>query len=310
VDTDGALDANAIEAEVRELLRAADDLRSLGLVFQAQQSETLARREEEIRSIVMTLGETIRAVGDVHRQFNEEVGEELAQLDTLEELPPGEKLAQRLRQAVLHVGKAARQMGQQMDATAERVGKANKRIATLEQELDEARQKAEQDGLTRLYSRAALDERLRVATERGDADAPWCFLIGDMDHFKRVNDEFGHVAGDELLAKVARRLEESLRREDEIGFIARYGGEEFGIILPHTLAAEARKVAERIREAIAGSQWELTNGRGTHAVSFTISFGVAQYRPGDTPSALIQRADEALYRAKQEGRDKVVVAGS
>jgi len=195
-----------------------------------------------------------------------------------------------------------------MREAAANVAMANLRITTLEQELNEARDRALHDGLTRLYSRTALDLRLKAAVAQRDAAVPWCFVIGDVDHFKRVNDEFGHVAGDRLLAKVARRLEESLRREDEIGFIARYGGEEFGIILPRTSLELAARVAERIRAAIVGAAWEVGSEDGPHPVRLTISMGVAEFRPGDTPESLVQRADAALYRAKQEGRDRVVIA--
>jgi diguanylate cyclase (GGDEF)-like protein len=300
--------AGAILDHAEELVRMATALRSLALEFDANRIEALTRREEEVKAIALTISESIRGLAEVHRLFNEQMGDEIHELDTLAELPAGEELANRLRRALVHVGQATRALDQQVKAAATSVGMANLRIATLERELDEARDRALHDGLTRLYSRTALDERLAAAIARGITEGPWCFFMGDMDLFKRINDRFGHVVGDGLLAQVARFLEESVRKHDEIGFIARYGGEEFGVILPRTNLAQAARVAERIRAAMGAARWNVGNGEAKQVVQITISIGVAEYRPGDTPEMLIQRADEALYRAKHSGRDRVVLA--
>ncbi len=304
----GPAAVEAVRQHVEGLVHVASELRSMALLFDPNRADVLGKREEEVRSIALTISESIRGLAEVHRLFNEQMGGEIQELTDLAELPPGEELAVRLRRAVRHVGDATREMGRQVKAAAAKVGMANLQIVTLEHELNEAREQALHDGLTRLYSRSALDERLRAATAVGEAEGPWCFLIGDMDHFKRVNDQFGHVVGDTLLARVARFLEESLRREDEIGFIARYGGEEFGIILPRTSVREAANVGERIRGAMAEQRWTLGNGSAQRGIQVTISMGVAQYRDGDTPETLVQRADDALYRAKQKGRNRVVAA--
>jgi diguanylate cyclase len=300
--------AAAIRDHVEALACVASSLRSMALVFDANRADAVAKREEELKAIAVTIGESIRGLAEVDRVFSEQMGGEIQELSELVALSPGTEMASRLRKAVGHVKGAAHQMGDQVRAAAANVAMANLRITTLEQELNEARDRALHDGLTRLYSRTALDQRLLAAVAQRDTGQPWCFLIGDVDHFKRVNDEFGHVAGDGLLAKLARLLEDSLRREDEIGFLARYGGEEFGILLPRTSLELAAKVGERIRAAIAAASWEIAAGGEPHTVRLTISIGVAQHRPSDTPETLIQRADAALYRAKQAGRDRVVLA--
>lgn len=300
--------AGIVQGHIEELISTASALRSMSLVFDANRADALAKREQEIRSIASTVTESIRGLAEVHRIFSQEMGEEITELDSLADIPADEELVKRLRRAVAHMGETAQSLGHQMKSAAANAGMANLRIATLERELDEARDRAMHDGLTRLYSRAALDDRLRAAILRGNSEGPWCFLIGDLDHFKRVNDEYGHVAGDALLSKVARLLEDSLRREDEIGFIARYGGEEFGIIAPGTSLAQAGRVGDRIRASVEAAEWEVGDADVRGTVCLTISIGVGEYTVGDSSEMLIKRADGALYGAKQSGRNRVVLA--
>jgi diguanylate cyclase (GGDEF)-like protein len=118
----------------------------------------------------------------------------------------------------------------------------------------------------------------------------------DIDHFKRINDTFGHVTGDETLRAVAETLREQSRNADVIG---RYGGEEFLVVMPHTDLAQARATAERLRIAVANLRFSRPELR------LTISGGLAQYQ-GEELVPLIERADRLLYRAKHEGRDRIV----
>jgi diguanylate cyclase (GGDEF)-like protein len=127
-------------------------------------------------------------------------------------------------------------------------------------------------------------------------------LMVDIDHFKQINDEHGHLVGDIVLRDVARVMREALRTVDAVG---RYGGEEFMIILPHTPREEAWKTAERLRQKVADHAF--TSSRKGAGLHVTVSVGVASYpsEKVDTPSALIRAADEALYRAKEKGRNRV-----
>jgi diguanylate cyclase (GGDEF)-like protein len=123
----------------------------------------------------------------------------------------------------------------------------------------------------------------------------------DLDRFKQVNDGFGHLAGDHVLREVARLIGETVRRED---LFARYGGEEFAMCCRSTGVVQAAELGERIRARIAARPFAY-DGR---PVPVTVSVGVAQARAEDTVEALIDRADRMLYRAKREGRDRVVYA--
>lgn len=161
------------------------------------------------------------------------------------------------------------------------------------------------DPLTGLYNRryasAHLDALLARAA-RGEVVAP-AVVILDIDRFKTVNDTFGHIAGDAVLAEVGRRIAANIRDAD---LAARWGGEEFVVVLPGTGAEAARNLAERLRSVIAASPIEIPGGS---SIEVTASFGVATDGPPDeTTTGLVGRADAALYRAKHEGRNRVVLA--
>jgi diguanylate cyclase (GGDEF)-like protein len=123
-------------------------------------------------------------------------------------------------------------------------------------------------------------------------------VLLDIDHFKTINDTFGHDIGDNVLIEVSALLKGQLRAADTLG---RWGGEEFLIVANSTDAAEVNRMAERLRAALAGHEFP-------HAGQITASFGVATSLPHDTPESLVKRADQALYQAKQGGRNRVEAA--
>jgi len=160
------------------------------------------------------------------------------------------------------------------------------------------------DSLTGLYNRTHLMDTLagEVARSRRH-NRPFTLLIMDIDHFKRYNDTYGHLAGDEALRRTGFLLKESVRSSD---YAARYGGEEFILILPETGAEDGVEMAERIRNQIA----EKEMGSDGSPLKVTVSVGVASFpRDGDDPHSLMKRADAALYEAKRRGRNRVVMSG-
>lgn len=157
------------------------------------------------------------------------------------------------------------------------------------------------DALTGLYNRRWLNENVpRLVGRCHRSREPLSLLMLDVDHFKRFNDECGHAAGDQVLASVGQVLREKLRPTD---LVARYGGEEFVAVLNNTDLSGACSAAERLREASAKMRMTLPDGRCLPAV--TISIGVAQLADGEGPTELLGRADTALYRAKDKGRNRV-----
>lgn len=167
--------------------------------------------------------------------------------------------------------------------------------------FDAVERKATTDGLTGVWNRRTLDEKLAEAVARARrSGAPLCVMMTDVDHFKSVNDTWGHATGDEVLKGVAKCLQQVARTTDVVG---RLGGEEFVVVCEGTDVEGAAVVAERMRLAIKRLQFETPKG----PLSITSSFGVALLLPDDADGhATLEAADKNLYRAKQQGRDRVV----
>jgi len=163
------------------------------------------------------------------------------------------------------------------------------------------------DHLTGLPNRHGWDERARVLFDQAQRhDSPLALIMLDLDHFKRINDKFGHPEGDRVLVDVARTLEATCRRND---LPARYGGEEFVAVLPGTTLNGARFVAEQMRQAI--SQLAIAHP-GTPFAHLTASFGVASAvaMPETDPQDIVAAAELALLKAKNEGRNRVCETSS
>ncbi|WP_347332435.1 diguanylate cyclase [Marinimicrobium locisalis] len=152
------------------------------------------------------------------------------------------------------------------------------------------------DPLTGLYNRMRTDETLDAEIERQSrCPTPLALILMDIDHFKVVNDGHGHNKGDQVLVEVATILSQRVRRTDCLG---RWGGEEFLLICPNTTLEAARQVADELRRAVAYQYFG-------EEIDITMSLGLTQYQPDDTREKLLERADRALYQAKQDGRNQV-----
>ena len=177
--------------------------------------------------------------------------------------------------------------------------------------LNEAETRATTDPLTNLPNHRTVMGRIEEELSRSERAEMLCaVLFVDLDHFKHINDTYGHRAGDTVLREAARRLSSIVRLEDVVG---RYGGEEFAVMLTDTTLDNAKHVAERLRLAIADTPclWEVEgNEQSLHSIPITASIGVAVYREhGITREALIEAADRAMYHAKHTGRNRVCIAG-
>lgn len=163
------------------------------------------------------------------------------------------------------------------------------------------------DPLTSLYNRRYLMEKLAYEVDRcGRYNRSLSLIMADIDHFKKYNDSHGHQRGDELLRMVADEFHRLVRKPD---FVARYGGEEFAVVMPETDCNKAFHLAERIRESIGVLPAPDGESQTLHRV--TVSIGIAELPSHATDMAsLIRKADDALYRAKSDGRDRVVTCGN
>ncbi len=199
-------------------------------------------------------------------------------------------------------------------ANAEEFKRLHRELQDKNQELKEANERlaalATTDPLTGLANHRTMLNRIEEEMSRSRRTNDACALLFiDLDHFKRINDTWGHRAGDAVLCEVSRRLSSNLRRED---FVGRYGGEEFAALLVNTGLDEAKMVGERLRKALAEAPcvWQPDDSQALLSIPITGSIGVAVFDDHEqTCSALIEAADEAMYNAKHSGRNRVCCAG-
>lgn len=188
------------------------------------------------------------------------------------------------------------------------LAQAQSRISELEStadaykdKLNQQRSKSLQDPLTRLPNRAAFDERLKLEFNRWQRyGTPLAIAIADIDNFKAINDTYGHIAGDKTLQVISSMLKKSLRATD---FVARYGGEEFVILLPQTEAIDLAEPLQKTKNKIQAIPFKFKD----NDIRITISIGAAIFSGNDAKHSAFERADKALYKAKQDGRNKIVI---
>ncbi|CAH9065191.1 hypothetical protein PSECIP111951_03601 [Pseudoalteromonas holothuriae] len=181
----------------------------------------------------------------------------------------------------------------------DRINILETKVNTYKKRLSEQRFKSLLDGLTKLPNRSAFDDRFNqefhlFGVNKGDMT----LVVIDVDHFKSINDKYGHSAGDKTLQVIARALKKSIRKTD---FIARYGGEEFVVLMPGMNVQHAKPALEKLRNAIKSIPFKFKETQ----VQITISLGATQFKEGDTPLSAFDRADSALYEAKNSGRDRL-----
>jgi diguanylate cyclase (GGDEF)-like protein len=187
---------------------------------------------------------------------------------------------------------------------SERVRYSNLVIADSMEMQRKYQRYAMTDALTGLHNRGWLDDAFDREVKRSERDQlPLSLIMIDVDKFKDYNDAYGHLAGDQVLATIAKAIRSPLRPND---LVARFGGEEFAVLLPETNVINARFIAERLRENVGHADLGMIDGKQLPNV--TISLGISTRSPNDTLDMLIAAADVAMYHAKQKGRNRVEVS--
>lgn len=176
-------------------------------------------------------------------------------------------------------------------------------MESLKEDLYQLREESVTDALTGLVNRKVFLERCNLASHAPGSHGNLCLLLADIDHFKNINDKFGHLLGDQVIRQVGQTMNVTVKGSDTA---ARYGGEEFTILLPDTSLDNAHRLAEQIRSKVERIRVRRSDN-GSILGEVTISIGVACFRQGDTIETLIHRADMALYAAKNNGRNQVML---
>ncbi len=280
---DGDPSIDLAEALYNEFLKASDVNERISTV-----SERMAQRIADVHEAIDTAIESAES-------YSNSLAAAQGALDGAQGIEVVREMAQRLLRETQRMQDTNRRLEQKLEASRED-------IASLQRNLDEVRRESMLDPLTKIYNRKYFDEGLfqsiASAVETGQ---PLSLLLLDIDHFKNFNDMYGHQTGDQVLRLVAMTLKSNIKGKD---IVARYGGEEFAAILPSTDLDGAVILADNIRRAIQAKEL-LKRSTNEKLGRITASFGVAMYRPHETPAAFIERADQCLYAAKHAGRNRV-----
>ncbi|HEY9163934.1 MAG TPA: GGDEF domain-containing protein, partial [Magnetovibrio sp.] len=254
--------------------------------------ETTERIESELRNILEYVGEAGEGASNYGKSLASAQGDIL-----------GAKDVNGLKHAVTKVLSETRKMEELNQSLESKLAQSTQEVGQLRDDLEDMRKEALTDALTGIANRKLFDMELRRhARDAMEAGESLSLLMLDIDHFKRFNDTYGHQTGDEVLKLLANTMSKAVKGED---ISARYGGEEFAVILPRTGLDGAMKVAEGIRHKI--STKKLVNRSTNQDLGkITISIGAGLFEFGEPLSDLIKRTDQALYKAKALGRDRVV----
>lgn len=260
--------------------------------------ETLARAEQIIGMTLDDVGEVFEIIRDSNQDFS-------GSMAHINDVMLNAIQAEQFKELLRTVMQEAQKMVSENSILERKLEKSTTIMHNLKEEMELIRQEAFTDALTGIPNRKKFEFEIeRLVAESREEITPLSLIFIDIDHFKSFNDTFGHQIGDMVLRLVAKSLKDSLKGQD---FPCRYGGEEFVIILPKTPISGAVKIADILREQIRSKDIKnRTTGEKLSRIS--ISCGVAQLKNQEEIDHWIERADRALYKAKQEGRNRVIAA--
>jgi diguanylate cyclase (GGDEF)-like protein len=290
------------EFETGELYEAGGEAstpRESGLSDEDYQYD-LDTRREEVRQLQSSLGQQVMETISQNEEFGVILEVVLAELRQAEDVAGIENARWTLIREVDKLMKGHNELADKLDSTHHYLQLVESDSRELSDELSRVRMLSLTDELTGLANRRAFMRRLEDEVARVQRYGfPLSFALMDLDHFKGINDEYGHAAGDEVLRVYSKNVLSVFRHHD---MVARYGGEEFAVLLPNTDADGAIRALNKVRRRASETRWQ-SNGIISQVPSF--SAGVSLFKPGESASAFLERADKALYRAKRLGRDRI-----
>lgn len=296
----------------------ADVTRAIDILEAANQEITLERcqeihqrflsdtdQSEEVQKVGDKINETIKDVTGVVSNVKDAASKYNQTLSGVTEKMADTMSQEQIEAMLQDIVAGTQDMITQNQALEEKLSQSSQAMNDLQHDLEVARQEALTDGLTNLANRKAFDAEIeRVLHNAQETGETFSLIMMDIDHFKAFNDNYGHQVGDQVLRLVAKTLTDGVKGRD---MAARYGGEEFVIILPQTNLPAAETLADNLRQAVAKKE-VVNRNSGETLGRITLSGGAAEYFPGESIEDLIERADAALYTAKNNGRNQVVAA--
>lgn len=281
-----------------------DATRSLKEVIYKQSllKHSLSEAKRTLKNMMLTFIERLDAVAASTGDYQEKVGKYSEKISQAQHIGQLHDILDQVMQQTRTVHTEARRSLDEMVAARSEAQAAESRVLQMQSELEQLSELVREDQLTGSLNRRGLDDVLEREMARSERrNSPLCVAMLDLDDFKRINDTLGHSGGDQALIHLVRVVKETLRSMD---VIARFGGEEFMIVLPDTPLEEAGQTVTRVQRELTKRIFMHNNEK----ILMTFSAGVALRKSGEEQAALIQRADEAAYKAKRAGKNRVVIA--
>jgi diguanylate cyclase len=258
-----------------------------------REAQTCAQLQAGLGQMLQRLGQIATASGDGAAGYVQTLSDCRKELDSVSDAASLKRILESLTQSTETALSSASTLKQQVASTREEVQQLRNQIVTLES-------KANADPLTQLCNRRGFETAVAEVTRgRSGVLQGWSVLMADIDHFKMVNDSYGHLLGDQVIRAAAEVLKSGIKGRD---IAARWGGEEFVVLLPETSGPGALTLADQLRRVFSKARIR-RNGEAEIAASVTMSFGVAEVAAGESLEQAISRADKALYAAKASGRN-------
>ncbi|MCM8599957.1 MAG: diguanylate cyclase [Candidatus Accumulibacter sp.] len=298
-------------AVVRDIFSGPINLRSIGdaelrlkeVIFkQSQLKHSLNEARESLKQMLAGFVDHLAEFADSTSDYHDKIEACAVKIGKAENITQLEDVLAEVIRETRIIQLNAQRSRDDLRATQQRVREADRKVSELQAELDRASALVRHDQLTGALNRRGLEEAFDKEVARAQRHhSTLCVAMLDIDNFKRLNDSLGHDAGDAALIHLATVIRETMRPQDTV---ARFGGEEFIIILPDTSLEDARKAIVRLQRELTRRIFLHDNNRQL----ITFSAGVSELRPGDTQASISKRADEAMYAAKQAGKNRVMVA--
>jgi diguanylate cyclase len=291
-----------------ELTRVIDGRIEAGAPFSEEVNEDLYRKfcaekdenelrkvREDLQQVLLTIYKEVTELTGQTEEYEKFVSKSVNMLS-------GDAPIQEIRDAIGEIVDKTRVLGTFGKTIRQKLNETTEALKIIKKDLEQARTEATTDFLTGVANRMSFDSALAEHTNETALNGhPLSLMLIDIDRFKKFNDQYGHLIGDEVLKFMANKIKEKVRGGD---LQARFGGEEFAVILPQTPIEGARIVAEGIRNFFSTSSLK-AKGTSKRLGEITVSIGVASFQPGESPETLVQRTDQMLYMAKKNGRNCV-----
>jgi len=281
---------------LQDLLTVEEDINKIIPEHFENTKSLVNTKFNELRAMLNELAEDFGSITEDNTNFSGQIKDSMSHIEQAIELDEIKEIRKKI---TLETSSMRKVIAKKQEKDAIIIDSLTYKVKSMKVELASAKEEILIDGLTQIYNRKAFDKKISDSfKKKTKKNRPFTLVMVDIDYFKKVNDEYGHTVGDEILKKVARTIKETFRLND---FVTRYGGEEFAVMIDRIDSHYIMDVCERVRIAIEAINFTVDSD----TIPTSASIGIAFSKQSDTPKMLIDRADKALYLAKESGRNTI-----